>query len=788
MPRLLDGLQSPSIPSSQTRGSPSSQPFPHQLGNYLFALDTEVTGVDHFHGAKPFMVTTCDLEGPPQFWQWEVDPLTRQPTIPPSDIRELRTMLLRVASWGRHSEEVADRHRIVGHNIKFDAHALDSIGLDVWPWSQTDDTIQMHHLLASNHLHNLTVVTKERLGVDILPLEGELHRACFKARNLCRSHLPEWMIAKEDLLCMPSAGGSKGEKDKTWKFDMWLPRAVCLWAQRQKKISPQWWWEYAEADHPWLTVCQEYSCCDSEVTVRAAVNMLEEIDSRGLKAIYREKIRNLPILFEMERRGVTYILPELLSMEARQEQDIKVASDKCLEIAATMREETLVGPRQCFLDLPKGSSNNASLTRFFFGALGMPVLAWTEGGESGNRKPSLTKDLLAEYKSMADLTDVQREFVSALASSRKKAKSQDFLAAYRKHGLPVGGTDYCVLHPSLNATATATTRLSCTNPNLQQVSKVEIECEACLGEGCEVCGGTGKDQQSVRTIFGPADGREWWTLDAKNIELRLPAYFAVEQSLIDLFEHPDDPPFYGSKHMLVTSIIFDDLWAKEMGVLTEGFKMAGSPDPSLDASRKISSHIKKKHPKVYHKGKCTGLAMQYQCGEETADRTAGVKGAYKKTNSFFTKLADLNRKCCNQANRLGYVETIPDKKVDPTKGYPLLCRRQFGRVIPTVPLNYGPGQGSAGWAMIRFMNESQEVLDDIKLEEPVFDGYICLTVHDELILDFPSSPKDRDGKPGNLPKAKRIQAAMEAVGEGLGVPLPVSCEYHPKTWADGEAF
>lgn len=282
------------------------------------------------------------------------------------------------------------------------------------------------------------------------------------------------------------------------------------------------------------------------------------------------------------------------------------------------------------------------------------------------------------------------------------------------------------------------------------------------------------DQQSVRTIFGPSPGREWWTFDARNIELRLPAYLAGEPSLIALFERPDDPPFYSSKHMLVTSIIFDDLWA-------EAVKEAG-----LEGA---AAWMKKKHPKIYHKGKCTGLAMQYQCGEKTADRTAGVKGAYRKTNGFFTKLSELNRKCCNQANRLGYVETIPDKKIDPTKGYPLLCKRgDYGKVIGTVPLNYGPGQGSAGWAMIRFLNESQVVLDDTRREEPDFDGYICLTVHDELILDFPFSPRDEEGKPGNLPKAKRIQAAMETVGEGMGVPLPVSCEYHPKTWVEGEAF
>ena len=63
----------------------------------VLSLDTEVTGIDLFHGALPFFVSTCDDEGTQVFWEWDVDPLTRRPEIPEGDTREVRQLLARQA-------------------------------------------------------------------------------------------------------------------------------------------------------------------------------------------------------------------------------------------------------------------------------------------------------------------------------------------------------------------------------------------------------------------------------------------------------------------------------------------------------------------------------------------------------------------------------------------------------------------------------------------------------------------------------------------------------------------
>ena len=56
----------------------------------IVALDTETTGLDFEHGAKPFMVQVCDEGGNQQWWEWQVDPLTRQPKIIKNDLKEIR--------------------------------------------------------------------------------------------------------------------------------------------------------------------------------------------------------------------------------------------------------------------------------------------------------------------------------------------------------------------------------------------------------------------------------------------------------------------------------------------------------------------------------------------------------------------------------------------------------------------------------------------------------------------------------------------------------------------------
>ena len=259
-------------------------------------------------------------------------------------------------------------------------------------------------------------------------------------------------------------------------------------------------------------------------------------------------------------------------------------------------------------------------------------------------------------------------------------------------------------------------------------------------------------------------------MDAKNIELRIPAYESGEASLVELFEHPDDPPFYGSQHLLNCSLVYPDLWEEELRAV---------------GIEKVGPHFKKKYSSSwYHWGKCGGLAIQYQCGPDTADRTFRRKGSYDRIKGSLRALSAHNDRQVKFANKHGWVETIPDRSICPDRGYPLMCGRTLGGGIkPTVPLNYRT-QGSAGWWMVKALNRCQGQL--AKWRTSGFDGFIALTVHDEILFDMPVAARNNAGQPGNLWRAAVLKRLMETGGSDIGVPTPVSVEYHEKNWAEGE--
>jgi DNA polymerase I-like protein with 3'-5' exonuclease and polymerase domains len=135
----------------------------------------------------------------------------------------------------------------------------------------------------------------------------------------------------------------------------------------------------------------------------------------------------------------------------------------------------------------------------------------------------------------------------------------------------------------------------------------------------------------------------------------------------------------------------------------------------------------------------------------------------------------LNDKWVAYANKHGYVETLPDKTVS-ARGYPVECSRsEWGRISPTVPLNYHV-QSTAMWCTCKAMVRIDQVLGEWRSKG--FDAFIALQVHDELVLDFPAAGAR------NLAKVKTIKALMEESGEDIGVPLRVSVSYHPNNWGE----
>jgi len=670
----------------------------------IISLDTETTGGDFYRNSRPFLVTICELGKQPIYWEWDVDPLTRIPSIPGEDKDDIRDFL-----------EAAEI--IVLQNSKFDATALWSIDIEL-PWEKVYDLLGMAHILGSNRPKDLYSLTIEWLGHDeIKESEKVLDEACDEARRWARSYRPKWRIAKKDDEDMPSAKSSKMKK-----LDMWLPRAVC------KEMG------YSE-NHPWWTVTSQYANDDSAATVALFEPMRQEIVRQGRWATFCAG-RALPsIAQKMERRGVTVSAANLERMEAEFSAGSAKASSRCVEIA-----------RSCGFDLqlPKGAVNN-SLKEFMLDVLQLPPQVKRKS-TTGNA--SLDKDAMKHYMTVFEESTKQYQFVKSLTEKRIRDTAVTYMQAYKRFWMPLDGLAdrWYVLHPNLNVFGTDTLRMTSKDPNEQNISK--------------------KEDFNLRYCFGPAPGREWYSLDYKNVERRIPAYEAGETEIIALFERPDDPPYFGSEHLLVAHVLHKRL-----------FEDCKGKDGKVDG-RVFKDRYKATH---YQKCKNGNFAIQYQCGEETADLTFGVPGAYYMLKERFSKQTELNNYWVSFAEKHGYVETIPDKTVDPQRGYPLLCSRsERGYIVPTVPLNYHTS-GTAMWIMRQAMVQVEPILEHWR--DDGFDGWLVMNVHDELVLDFPAS-KDRSN-PENLWRAHVIREVMERCGSNVGIPTPVNVEYHPETWGSG---
>lgn len=706
----------------------------------MLSIDTETTGLDLYHGARPYLVTVCDENAEQTVWEWSIDPETRMPQVSKADLREIADML-----------QDADGD-LVFQNSKFDVAALASIGLWKYAaldyiWPRIKDTLIAGHLLNSVDKHDLTTMATRYLRKNILKWEMVLKKACMKSRTYCRSKLKHWRIAKAGLPDMPSAG------KKCWKFDTWLPRTLAIeldLPQPDTNCGHRWssdWYCKNCGGHRYWCVVTDYANMDSAVTVELWKVFEPIIRRRGLWEIFTERMKVMRISYEMEKFGVSVSKSRLISLTTEYRKATKKAATRCANIA----EEYYDFP----LELPKGGTNN-SLREFVFEKMKLPVVAVSK--KTGN--PSVSKNAIEVYRLTLNKNSVEGDFINNLHTKRMLDTALQYMRGYQRFWHPNPnevGDEWHLLHPFINPTGTNTLRWSSSNPNEQNISK--------------------KKGRNLRNIFGPAPDREWYYIDAENIELRIPSYESGEEELIALFERPKEPPFFGSNHMLIFSILHPDKW--QAAIKEVGFD-------------KAAAHCKDIYADTWYQYTKNGnFAVQYGAvdrkdGLGTADKAYKVPGAQSRIAARFARQEALNQKWIGFANLHGYVETMPDKTVNPRKGYPVVCpRTEYGIIRPTVPLNYHV-QSTAMWWMMKAMIRCHELFAQWNREAGKVEYSMVMQVHDELVFDFPRRGHPiNDPKNSNLGRIKEVARLMRLGGDDIGVPTPVSVKYTDHSWADG---
>lgn len=709
----------------------------------VISLDTETTGLDLYHGCKPFFVTVYDADTDNiLWWEWDVNPRTREVVYNEGHLEEIKKVIL-------------GADKIVFQNCKFDYQALRVVSKDMqqwidkhWDWGKVEDTLFAGHLLHSNKPHDLTYMTKWYVGSSIQRFEDNLRKHTLKARLVAKRQAPDWKVAgdKRGGVALPSAKGKnkttkRGAEDESpWKCDTWMPR------QLADHLG------YPD-NHPWRTVLREYANTDSPATYevwRAQMKQIEELD---LVKHYRSRLKLTPIVSRMEIRGVTVNGNNLRKQTEEFKQGIEKATATCLEVARSFDYD---------LVLPRGGSMNHSLHHFCFGRveprtlfedsdvktqwLNLPVVK--RGKKS--KQPSLDSPSLYRYVDTFPPEDPRHRFSKALLERRERGTAVGYMDSYVKFWHPTDDEGFYTIHPNLNPTGSNTIRFTSANPNEQNISK--------------------KKKFNLRYCFGPPPGYEMYTWDFENLELRIPAYRAPEPLMIELFEEPNKAPFFGSYHMLVFSILHEAIW--QDAIREVGFD-------------KAAEYCKEKYKDTYYQWTKNGnFAVQYGAVAEsgTADRAYHVKGGQLLIEQRFTNIKRLNREMIEHAEEHGFIYTMPRKSVDPNRGYPLWCTTtEWGGILPTVPLSYFV-QGTAMEATTGTMERVDEFYAELnrkrKLRGPGY--HIGMQIHDEISGIFPKGKTPTS----NLHIALEVKRLMELAGDDIGVPLKVSMSYHPNNWSE----
>lgn len=269
--------------------------------------------------------------------------------------------------------------------------------------------------------------------------------------------------------------------------------------EKKKKIEAEalikFGWEKAPTAY-----MGEYACQDTEFLPLLFQTLVNQSSERHLRMWEEFDRRFMLLLAEIEMRGIP------IDRELCQQLETK-----CLQRLAEIRQELGFDPAKpsqlhpkLFDDPPYG--------------LGLVPSEFTP--RKGSPKVSL------------EWLQRQGHPVTALVYEYRKTQKQ--LSSYFSAYLGLTTRDYPRLHPNFKQHGTETGRLSCENPNLQQIPREEYK------------------DASVKKLFKAEQGKQLWEIDYRTIEYRLQAVYANSSQLIDLFENE------GDFHQLVA----DDVSAK----------------------------------------------------------------------------------------------------------------------------------------------------------------------------------------------------------------------------------
>jgi DNA polymerase-1 len=391
-----------------------------------------------------------------------------------------------------------------------------------------------------------------------------------------------------------------------------------------------------------------YAAEDADLVARLREPLLREVAANGADRLLRDvEIPLIPVLMRMEEHGIDLDVEELKRQGATLRAQLETAAMDLAEIAGE----------------PFNPNSPKQVAHILFEVLGLPVIDRTKTG------PSTSARVLAELATQHALPGKLMEF----------REVEKLLNTYVER-LPL-----CLhpetgrIHTTFHQTATATGRLSSSDPNLQNIP-VRTE----VGE-------------RIRRAFIAPEGWALIAADYSQIELRLLAHFSGDDALIEAFASGRD------LHRLTAS------------------RMFGLPEEVIDGRLRAAA-------KGINFGIVYGISA-YGLERQLGIQRQEAQGYIDRFYETYPGVRDYIDDAIDRATRHGYAETLLGRRRPlPNLSSRNVSARNFDRrnAINT------PIQGSAA-DLIKLAMLSI----DHRIEAGALPAKMLLQIHDELIFEVP---------------------------------------------------
>jgi DNA polymerase-1 len=404
----------------------------------------------------------------------------------------------------------------------------------------------------------------------------------------------------------------------------------------------------ALADHNPEEVATAYAS-RADAALKLAPRLWQELEEVGLAKLARElELPLLPVIAQMERKGVKLDVSALQTISSKVDAECGTKLQGIHQLAG---REFNVG-------------SNQQLAQVLYTDLKLPIL------KKGKTGPSTDQEVLEKLGEQHALPGAILEYRSL---SKLKSTYLDTLPTLvAKDGR---------IHTTYHQAATATGRLSSSDPNLQNIP-VRTE----LG-------------REIRRAFVAEEGHQLVSADYSQVELRLLAHIAEDPVLIDAFQRDEDI------HSRTAAEIF--------GV---------PPDQVTREHRRVAKTVN------------FGIAYGLSPHGLSTRLSIPVEEARDIIERYFTRYAGIRRyleETVDRARKTGYVETMFGRRRLMADLH--AKNRQVAQAAERAAINM-PIQGTAADLIKKAMLVVDEALSQQRLRT-----VMLLQVHDELLFEAPDA-------------------------------------------------